>query len=36
MDKYNIKGYMEFIYSKEDGIIIKTKDYKEEWEKFFC
>ena len=36
MDKYNIKGYMKFVYSKEDGIIIKTRDYKEEWEKFFA
>lgn len=36
MKKYTTKGGMIFIYSDEDGLIIKTRDYKEDWEKFFA
>ena len=36
MDKYATKGGMIFVYSEEDGLIIKTRDYKEDWEKFFA
>lgn len=35
MDKYNVKGEMIFIYSQDEGLIVKTRDYKEDWEKFF-
>jgi hypothetical protein len=35
MDKYATKGGMIFVYSEENGLIIKTRDYKEDYEKFF-
>lgn len=33
---YNVKGDMIFMYSNKDGLIIKTRDYKEDWEKFYA